>query len=66
MIEAGYSALTTPQREPWINSEFIDWIEVTTRGRHEAEQVISLLLKKVYQEMLLASAPEKEQEPHFR
>jgi hypothetical protein len=57
MIAAGYSALTTPLREPWINFEFLDSIEATTHGRHEAHPIISLMLQKIYREMHLASAP---------
>lgn len=66
MIAAGFSALTAPLREPWINAEFQDWIEATTRGQHEVNSAINLLLRKVYREMCLSSAHEKEREPPFQ
>ena len=65
MIAAGYSALATPLHEPWINGEFIDWIEATTHGRNDVHPAINLLLRKVYRTMNLASAHETSQEPHF-
>ena len=66
MIEAGFFAMTTPLQEPWINAEFQAWLEATTRGQHELNPVVTLLLKKVYRKMHLASAAEKEQEPLFQ